>query len=338
MPSAEVYRNLLSTGLRVDLCPYNRFDSLESEEDLQELKKVLLRFTDKAGKHPVFTMNTLVANPDFGRIEAANFNEYYFEPFPETFKKYPFHKNSKDILKQGLGEGVFFPQFHGREHLNVNRWMKMLREGSEETLLTFRNNLFGISTNITREKRKSYMAALDLQSIEELDYHRKLLKEGLDLFEEIFGFRSASFVAPNYTWHSSLENLLFSEGIRYLQGSGYQIQPEGGKSRNLRHKLGETNESGQIYLTRNCSFEPSLNSKKDCIGSALSEISAAFFWNKPAVISTHRLNFIGSVDQSNRERNLTALGSLLQSILTKWPSVEFMTTTQIGSLIEKELI
>ena len=73
-------------------------------------------------------------------------------------------------------------------------------------------------------------------------------------------------------------------------------------------------ESGLTYLTRNCFFEP-VQSGKDWVDSCLNEISFAFRWNKPAIISSHRLNYIGALYKENRENGLTKLGSLLKQIM-----------------------
>jgi len=46
MPSGEAYDSLLRKGIRVDLCPYNRNDSLATSEDLESLFHVLLKFKE----------------------------------------------------------------------------------------------------------------------------------------------------------------------------------------------------------------------------------------------------------------------------------------------------
>ena len=97
--------------------------------------------------------------------------------------------------------------------------------------------------------------------------------------------------------------------------------------------MGQKNAFGQTYLTRNCSFEPSLNEKKDWVSNCLKEIEIAFFWKKPAVISSHRLNYIGFIDESNRTRNLKYLENLLKTIVSKWPEVEFLTSDKLGLAI-----
>ena len=334
MPSLQVYEKLLNAGIRVDKCPYNRFDSLENEEDLSSLFDVLTKFKDKNGKHPVFTANSVVSNPDFEKIQRSNYLEYHYELFTETLSKYPDCKNAFNVCMQGLAGGIFYPQFHGREHLNVNRWLNALWQGSAETLLAFSCNMFGISANISGESRKSYMAALDFDNPAEIETQKKIIVEGLGIFNDIFGYHSKSFIAPNYVWHSDLESILMQNKVKFIQGAGNQNQPAASGMKVIRHKLGERNKLNQIYLNRNCIFEPSTDPYKQWVGSTLKEIEIAFFWRKPAIITTHRVNYIGSIVPSNRKENLKLLSELLTKLIEKWPDVEFMTSDKLGELIE----
>jgi hypothetical protein len=48
----------------------------------------------------------------------------------------------------------------------------------------------------------------------------------------------------------------------------------------------------------------------------------------------HRLNVIGSLDESNRTKNLADLKTLLQTVVRRWPDVEFMSSDQLGKLID----
>ena len=68
--------------------------------------------------------------------------------------------------------------------------------------------------------------------------------------------------------------------------------------------------------------------------SCLKEIKTAFTWRKPAIIASHRVNFIGYINPDNREQNLKLLVELLRKIVKKWPEVEFMTSDQLGKLME----
>lgn len=337
MPTKQVYHQLLKVDIQVDKCPYNMYDSLADEDDLNNMFNTLLKFRDIKGNSPVITANTIVANPDFEKIKKANFEIYHYELFTDTLKKTPGRENSFEIWKQGIAQKLFYPQFHGREHLNVNRWMKNLRQNMPETRKAFDLGVFGISTTISSEKRRSYMAALDFDDISELEDQKKILAEGLDIFEQIFGYKSQSYIATNYNWHHKLEETLDLGGVKYIQGAFNQREPQGNNqpSKLIRNPLGKKNKQGQTYLVRNCNFEPSMDTSKDWVMSCLNEIETAFRWNKPAVISTHRLNYIGSLVPMNRDRNLILLSKLLEKIILRWPEVEFMNTVQLGSLISK---
>lgn len=54
---------------------------------------------------------------------------------------------------------------------------------------------------------------------------------------------------------------------------------------------------------------------------------------KAAVISSHRLNFIGNIDIQNRDRNLILFQKLLNEIVKKWPDVEFISSDELGKNI-----
>jgi len=71
----------------------------------------------------------------------------------------------------------------------------------------------------------------------------------------------------------------------------------------------------------------------DLVQSCLSEIEIAFRWQKPAIISSHRVNYIGSINPDNAKHGLKELNRLLLSITKKWPDIEFMTPTELGRLI-----
>ena len=334
MPSSEVYNKLLNSGLRADQCHFMRYDSLENAEDFELLFDLLTRYKDMNGNHPVITANTIVANPDFDKIRDSNFQQYFYEPFTETIKQYP--KSSFELWKQGMALNIFHPQFHGREHLNVARWMRALQQNSKEIHLAFDNKMFGISSTVSNENNPSFMAALDADSMEDLSMQKMILKDGLKLFHNIFGFKSKSFIAPNNTWHSRIEKTLFKKGVIYIQGNNIQNEPDlKGHLRSKFHYFGEQNSNKQIFLPRNCLFEPFSDRNIHWISSCLKDIKASFSAKKPAIIIIHRVNFIGSIDPENRRRNLDDFSILLKEILLRWPDAEFMTSDKLGDLISK---
>lgn len=337
MPSRAVYERLLQFGVRVDRCHYCKYDALESNDDLDALFSILRRHKDSSGNHPVVTANCIMANPDFDEIRRNDFQLYSYEHFTTTIKRSPQHQNVFNLWHEGMADKLFQPQFHGREHLNVSRWMKALQEQSKETRFAFDNYMFGISAHVSLEKRASYMAALDFDNASEIEGLKAVIKDGLRIFHQYFGFHSESFIAPNYVWHPSLEEELSHQEVRYIQGANLQRSPQGehGAKQWIRHHTGDKNEFGQRYISRNCFFEPSEREGVNWVDKCLQEIGNAFFWNTPAVISAHRVNFIGSIDESNRAENLKLLDELLAKITNRWPDVRFMSTDSLGDFMIK---
>ena len=80
-------------------------------------------------------------------------------------------------------------------------------------------------------------------------------------------------------------------------------------------------------------FEPGSPRHKSWIEHALKQIEEAFKENKPAVISTHRANYVSTLNTKNRENGLSQLKTLLQQIKSRWPDVEFMTSSDLGQTI-----
>ena len=109
----------------------------------------------------------------------------------------------------------------------------------------------------------------------------------------------------------------------------------GGISRKLNY-LGRKTKFGQVHLIRNVFFEPVQWKDRTEINTTFKEISNAFKNNQPAIICSHRVNYIGRIDSENRRRNLIALRELLEGIWSKWPDVQFMSSDQLGEKIVQE--
>jgi len=338
MPSKKVFNELLSTGINVDKCAYNSYDSLESFDDLNCLYEVLLKFKDKKGNCPVFTANTVIGNPDFERIRLSGFKEYFFEPFTDTIKRNSSQSNNLKLWKKGIEEKIFYPQFHGREHVNVSLWLRLLQENNVLFHKLFSMGMWGVGPEVLMVSKLHIQASYDCNDKNEIIKHSEMINEGLNQFFNIFGFKSRSFIANNYIWDKSLNCILAQNGVSYIQGMRFQKMPlfNREKRKLILHYTGEKNNYGQYYMIRNCSFEPTENPYLDNISLCLNQINNAFFWKKPAVISTHRLNYIGSIVEENRTKNLLLLKELIFKIIKIWPDVEFLTTVELGDIISME--
>lgn len=339
MPSKETFRKLQEVGDCPSKDPFLSNDCLESELDLRNLYAVLEGVRDMRGKPAVITANFAVANPDFERINKIS-SFYAYESIIDTYKRYYPEEDVLRVIQDGISSGVFFPQLHCREHMNVNRWMQALTSGNEDVLIAYQNKMIGINASFTPDNIFGYMDAFNTVCSTD-DELAEIITDAARMFEEIFKFKSETFVASCFVWNFALEKQLDRLGIRGIQSGVWQNESCGSmgvyRLRRKLHFTGERNSLGQIYSVRNCNFEPAYgNDARRCAEICLSEIEKSFKAKKPAIISSHRLNFISKINPKNAERNLEALGCLLESLLKKFPETEFMTTPELFRIMEKQ--
>ncbi len=337
MASKEAYNWFLENGYKVDQSPVDRNDALETNDDLELLFGVLSKVKDKYGCNPVITANNIVANPDFEKIKAAEFSEYFYEPFTQTLDRYSGRDRVFELYKEGINQRLFYPQFHGREHINVNQWMKQLNSNNKKVLDAFKHNMPTVYKSVYTNCRNENLDAFGKVESDGWAEKEEVIQTGLDLFERIWGYRSLSFIAPCYIWPTEIEKILYQNGIKYMQGTHVQREPTFNSNiKKKYHYQGQTNKFGQRYLVRNVVFEPSLDPSEDSVSRALKEISCAFRHKKPAIICTHRFNFMGSIHSENRVKTLEKLYTLLTKLKKQWPEVEFMTTPELGKCMEND--
>lgn len=336
MPSREVYEEFLRRGIRVDRDPYCRYDNLATKHDLENLFEVLHSVKDKNGHPAVVTANTLSANPVFDKIRESDFTQYYFEPFTETLKRDAAHAGAWEMWKQGMAEGVFHPQSHGREHLYVKKWLRTLQNGDPVTRMAFDLGTWGLTAHVDPFINEYFMGAFNSSEAADIREFETIIDDALRLFKDIFAYESKSFIATTYEWSPKMEPFLVARGVKYIQGRFQQTIPlddDVTKKISYRGFQGTRTKVGLIRLFRNCFWEPSTKENYDWYGDCMKRIEIAFKHGKAANICAHRLNFIGSIDSKNTDKNLPEFKRLLQEIVKRWSDVEFVTSDQLGDII-----
>lgn len=320
---------------------FDAFDTLETTNDLGALFEVLSSVKDKNGKHPIVTPFAMPCNIDFEGMRKNGFSEYVYELLPTTFSKLesllPEHYSGTWHLWQyGISEGFLNPQFHGREHLNLKVLESNLKRRDNSTLVALENRSY---TNIknTVHPRVSYTGAFDIEIISDLEKCNGIVKDGINQFNKVFGYHPEYFNPPGAREHSGLHEALHDYGIKYMDSPliRKQINEKGRYSYDLSY-LGKKNKFGQRYLIRNVVFEPGVSGIDRSISIAWKQIQAAFRLNKPAIISSHRVNFSGLIKESNRTESLVALKRLLNLIVSNYPEVEFMPAVGLAKLIASD--
>lgn len=330
---------MLSDGIRLDRDPYCKYDCLEQSKDLTNLYEVLNDVRDKNGNPAILTANMVMANPIFDKIEADNFRQYHCETFLDTYRRTASQDDTLSAWHQGMEAKLIRPQLHGREHLNVQKWLNALQEGPSVTMDAFKYNTFGLTELVDPTIKQYYMGAFNSGLDKDIAQYEIIISEAADLFEKIWGFKSESFIATTYQWSPKIEPCLVQHGVKYLQGTICQKIPLDDDitvKYSRRCFQGSRSKSGLRYLMRNCFFEPSTKPGFDFIDDCLHRIELAFRWGKAANICAHRVNFIGSIHTENTDTNLPMLRNLLHQIVKRWPDVEFVSSDQLGHIIENK--
>jgi len=338
MPNREAYIDSLRNGYPVNKDIYSQFDCLESSEDLQDLFDLISSFKDIQSNHPILTANFLVTNPDYKKIQDQGYLHYYYKTIEETYHNYQNTTKNLKLLKSAKNENLISIQSHGREHLNVSRYLDDLINNDPNVLYSLNNQMPGIVIeNEQKNISNDYVVALEHYSKKDLNEKQLIIKDGLLLFEKIFGFKAESFIACNYIWHPSFEKVLADAGIKFIQGIPIQFVPKGQyKGFNYKfHYTAQTNKFKQTYIVRNAHFEPIMGGEH-ALNGCLKRIERAFNLKIPAIVSTHRINYVGGMDISNKNNGLKYLKMLLESILKTWPDVIFMSSNELGYFLQNK--
>ena len=331
--SREALERLNGAGLDLS-SPFDHLDTVETRQDLEALFEVLDSVRDSQSRPAIFTAYAMSANPDFGRI-LENGEKYHYETVSDTFSRLSSEQAAAydgvwALWQEGMAKGLIRPQFHGREHLNIDLFEHKLRQKSPDMMANLANKSLAGITADPAVPGVGFTHAFGLNDRSQLDRHREILRDGLELFEKVWGFRSITFTPPAQKLHPSLFAVAEEGGVVSIDKPLRCVRAMGdGTERREINRSGCQRGQDHVTVVRNVVFEPNKDMGFDPIERAMQQISAAFRWRKPAIVSSHRVNYCGHIDESNRQRGLNALGTLLQKITQRWPEVEFESVDQI---------
>lgn len=313
---------------------YQVFDALDTAQDLESLGSLLRCFVDQYDRHPVFTMNYSMANPVFDDDNSTLGEPFRFEPIWETFLREQGEQSSLAAMRSNAYRDVFTPQLHGREHLNVTAWRHGI-EKAENLRCAYQMRMIGLDPGP--------FSALDAlnRNNREISLYDYLL-DACRLFADCFGYEPESFIPPCYVINHVEERRLFEMGITVLQ-SGAKINRslQNGRLVGVPTPMGSRAARGQVRLVRNVQFEPSRwlfegKSAEDLIEGSFLEIKRAIDLRQPAIVCSHRVNYVGGMSVQNRESSLECLNRLLKKVLDAYPTISFLSSDELGKLILSE--
>jgi hypothetical protein len=336
-PELKILKKLCDINKDVANDKMTLLDTIADSGDLSSLFEVLSSVKDSVGNPAVITANVCTGNPDFQKIKDSGFTNFFYEPFYETIQRKSEGEERLSLWHEGIKQSLFYPQLHGREHVHALAWLNELKLGNKELLAAFELGAWGIPYKpLGPKRRKNLMASLDIYGLEgEREFQEKWIYESAHIFKSYFGFQSETFIAPAYIWHKRIAEALIKAGIKGIQSIPIQYQPYTKPSNRLFKKVmhiqGQrlSDSSGLIKITRNAFFEPFIDHAQETGDITLRAIEKAFNKGIPAVVGSHRVNFIGQLESSNRDNSLKKLKNLLSTIVKKWPDVKFITSDQL---------
>jgi len=305
----EAYRALAGSAAFASAAGriYGR-STLESAADVRALRETLLEFRGADGYPPVWQANTVMAAPDYARLEREGFggDELPLALLPETPARWR-RPGMWDEVRSGIAAGVWWPELHGLHHLPASAWLAALRRGDPDARLAFGQQCpVCVAVEAGGEFDPAEPAAARARGLEQAFAH----------FARLFGRPPSSLCPPDYRWDDALDGAAARLGATVLQGAAERA----GSWVHLRRLLGRwrwpERRGGLLRMPPRIAFEPRGDAAPHAaLGAerAHAAVRAAWRGGRPAVVSTHRHNY-AHLDRAWSEAGRAALRDLLRRL------------------------
>ncbi len=287
---------------------------------LNKIRLLLSRFRDDRGRHPVMTVGVILSIPDVQAIEETG-------RYRARYLNEPEFRSLVDILKQGAGEAVFDLQLHGMAHYWPSNLMTFLGcgEGIPDRWLTRE----GWRTELLPSWLQSRWIDAGTLPSKPLPFElvREAVAEEVELFRCCFGVDPKVVVPPTFVWDDNVERAYDRMGVEVLITPGHRYP--GRKDDGALMDSDKQYINGQLVhgkmkaLVRDLYFEPALGHQSDKV---LEKISWKWSRREPALIETHRFNYLGE----HARTSLDSLERLLESVMERFPTVHFMSSRELA--------
>ncbi len=265
------------------------YDQPATREQLNNLYEMLGEYRDPLGNPWRMVANFIVQNPDFEKTIQHGYQKLFFKSIGEN-------QSLVQTWKEGLRRGVFYPQYHGRLHYNLQVMEQDLKANTNGARAFFENRFHGSFDNIDGvfiHNHSEYFNCRDSRDYS-LEYLKNWIGEGLGIFREIFGFSSESTIAPHYIYTPVTVEAMKTCGIKYIQAADRQSYFDDHQGQILLNlPLGSGHYAGLTALNRNINFEPFRLDPADDLEKQVESARWLFKNNVPVVINTHRINYAG---------------------------------------------
>jgi len=291
---------------------------------LQRLSNVLSSYKDSLGRPAVLTADMVLGVPDLMQTMTAP-----DQPLKRSTLNRDFPKVHQALIK-AMEKGVLVPQLHGLEHLYGDGLKRLAHNKDPRVQDATQTERWWDWEMLDSPLQGHYVDGTSLPTkAHAADTQQAIVDSATQLFEQCFGFPTASTVAPCYLWVDDTEKAWADKKIQIIQTAGYRCpgRREDGSYFQDRQEIrtGDRNELGQIYLVRNAMYEPvDGRLEDDCIR----HIEQVYKQASPTTISTHRYNYTRTEDEC--EMSLAGLQKILHHCTTKYTNLRFVSSPELG--------
>ena len=287
------------------------FYGLETTADLEALGNELEAIRDTDDAPACITGNFIMANADLRLMAENGFARGIYKPISEGFPP-PWTDSLVTAYRALVDRKVFYPGLHGFTHFNASVLEGALADPGD---LGERARLLArLDTPYLRSVTPEYnFALLSMPAGSEVflpaERQKQWLESGIQIFEEVFGFRPVTFCAPGYRSNDVTRRLLEENGVAGIQ---------------LPSKAPPVRDGGLVVLGRNVAFEPALwkSDRAALIEQALADGEAAVARGTPIIICSHSINYMTRfLDRAEEARSDLAL--FLGRLKDRFPDLRF---------------
>lgn len=151
---------------------------------------------------------------------------------PTGLDQAPYHRGDlRESYTSLWKKGLWHPEYHGRSHFSVSKWLKLLRT-DRKTQACFRNNLVcATDTTQLRSEFNGFSNKAELKT---------WLEEGINAFSAFWGYRPALISSPHNTWSGWLSDValdLSFIGAELAEDQASYVQHEKSLSMHDRYRF-----------------------------------------------------------------------------------------------------
>jgi hypothetical protein len=264
--------------------------TLEDSGAVAELAALLGARRGRDGLPPVLQANMIVSalTPPTDPAEAARPDAWCRTDIPALPALYA-RPGLWRAVDAAIAAGVWRPEYHGAYHYDPDRRRAAVAT-SPAALAAAKHGVLLFPGSGRAWELGCWRSTTMLAS--ELD-------RSLAAFATLFGRRPASIAAPDYVWDGRCEALWESRGLTVIQAKREQLDSRRPSRRPASRALKVVGRAwdrfahpGRVYLDRNCRFEPIQALDTLAVARCREEIARAWRRSEPAVVESHRLNYV----------------------------------------------